>query len=196
MKSFCEKCWKGYNSDFSKHKCNNVCGTCKSRHCYESERETDVICQNCNSRCHNLNCLENHRIKCRFGKTCAKCNLVMGKYHRCVGRYCMNCKRMVEEKNHQCYIKTEKQRDDAKIGKGSNVRQQRGYIFFDYECMTEDFHEPNLIIADQICMPCLNDDGINCGGTCGIHTFKTNSTFCRWLLINTRKYLLISRVYY
>ena len=179
MKSFCEICWTPYNCSFAKHKCNVVCKSCESRHCYESERQENVICQDCHVRCHNDTCLTNHKSKCKFGKVCNKCMSVRGRYHRCEGRFCINCKRMVDT-DHQCFIKTEKEREDEKRFKDEATI--KGYIFFDYECMVGEFHEPNLIIAEQICMDCINGNGSNCLGTCGVRSFKKNNEFCRWLI--------------
>ena len=61
---------------------------------------------------------------------------VRGRYHRCEGRFCINCKRMVDT-DHQCFIKTEKEREDEKRFKDEATI--KGYIFFDHECMVGEF---------------------------------------------------------
>jgi hypothetical protein len=110
-------------------------------------------------------------------EVCEQCKLFKGKTHVCGGRFCFNCKRMVEA-NHQCYIKTEKERSEQ--NKNKKERKLNGYIFFDYECQIEGFHVPNLIIADIQCINCVNEQA--CVDKCGIVKFNNNKEFCRWLI--------------
>ena len=81
---------------------------------------------------------------------CEICNKFKTKIHKCNGRWCLNCKTMVEM-NHKCFILTEEERQTKKP-----MQKFSGYIFFDYECMNDNGeHIPNLIVADKICVECL-----------------------------------------
>ncbi len=101
--------------------------------------------------------------------------MVKNKYHKCsVGRWCKNCKRNVEM-NHVCFILTEQERSDQV--KSKNKRKFNGYIYFDFECMaTANGHVPNLVIADKVCIECVDiwPSKKQCSNGCGIYSFKNN----------------------
>jgi hypothetical protein len=73
----------------------------------------------------------------------------------------------------------------------ANTKMQKkefkdGYIFFDYECMIENRHIPNLIIAKKYCQKCIGvwktgNNSMECTSECGIKKFGDNQTFCEWL---------------
>jgi hypothetical protein len=124
---------------------------------------------------------------CKKLKLCNQCSKYLGINHVCVDqRWCKNCKVAVPM-DHMCYILTQQERDKNKSDPKFN-----GYVFFDYECMNQEgLHIPNLIVAQKLCLECLNDWKIleydqkstKCENTdCGVNRFYKNETFCRWLL--------------
>jgi hypothetical protein len=86
------------------------------------------------------------------------------------------------EMNHTCFILTEDERKTKKP-----LQMFTGCIFFDYECMnTDGDHVPNLIVADKVCVKCLEKwkvPNLHCPNNCGVKTFTNNNDFCFWLLL-------------
>ena len=193
-RNFCVTCGKHYQSAFYQHPCNDVCKVCEQRECLKDD--SNIKCNWCKVKCRNRNCLSYHQImKCGLQQKCSTCGRFMYRNHVCGGRYCINCKINVD-KEHECFILTdaEKQKilNDKDNYKDKNNKKQflepkaTGYIFFDYECMIEDQHVPNLIIANKMCIYCVenwkNKDTANqCISFCGIQKFYSNNEFCEWL---------------
>ncbi len=47
-------------------------------------------------------------------------------------------------------------------------------------------HVPNLIVADKVCVKCLEKwkvPTLHCPNNCGVKTFTNNDYFCFWLLL-------------
>ena len=177
-KHYCMKCKQRYNN-FNYHKCNNVCKICQNRSCEQIDEK--LLCIGCNQLCFGIFCLSQHEANvCSKMDRCEICNKFKTKIHKCNGRWCLNCKTMVEM-NHTCFILTEEERQTKKP-----MQKFSGYIFFDYECMNDNGeHIPNLIVADKICVECLKTWQVqneHCANKCGLKTFQNNDDFCLWLL--------------
>ncbi len=97
-------------------------------------------------------CLTHHEIKCQNKNRCIECGRYEKKNHICNGRYCINCKMFVDIE-HKCYILTLEEK--LANSKKSQHKEWKGYIFFDYECMNENRHIPNLILAKKNCQKCI-----------------------------------------
>lgn len=195
-RNYCETCDKHYSSAFYKHKCNKVCKACLNKKCNGAAQ---IICKNCNAQCKSLECLTTHQKKKKClenKKVCKKCGITyLSNNHICDGRYCFNCKQGVDN-DHKCYILTYLEKlaiendSNKKVKKDDNLdlrkdKQEGGYIFFDYECMIEEYHVPNLIIAEKLSMLCIDNwrvgKSTNCKQSCGIYKFYSNIEFCNWL---------------
>jgi hypothetical protein len=58
-----------------------------------------------------------------------------------------------------------------------------GIITFDYECYQDKVHIPNLVIAEKMCLDCIENGDDRCD-TCGIFKFDSNKEFGDWLFSN------------
>jgi hypothetical protein len=76
--------------------------------------------------------------------------------HICNGRYCNNCKINVNI-DHQCFILTEEERSIQNKRRNAikNTTFDKGYIFFDFECMIDEKHTPNLVVSNKLCIKCV-----------------------------------------
>jgi hypothetical protein len=183
------KCGKQYKSSFEEHPCNDVCKVCEKRECVKEIN--GIKCEWCKVSCRNNNCLAYHQInKCNNQIKCTICGRFLYKNHMCNGRYCSNCKINVD-KDHECFILTndEKTKILELKSKKKKIHEEpntKGYIFFDYECMIEDTHIPNLIIANKLCQLCIeiwktDKRAQGCVSSCGVVKFNSNRHFCEWL---------------
>ena len=187
---YCYDCKKAYQT-FSDHKCNKVCFCCKDKNCSKIKYKRKK-CDKCQLVCNGEECYLRH-LETRCGQIvfCEKCNCVKSKIHVCFDeRWCSNCNKAVLME-HSCCILTQKERDNRNKNKKNNIKF-KGFIFFDYECMNENgVHIPNLVVADKVCIKCLegwkslmyNEKSKECQESdCGVQSFKTNESFCLWLL--------------
>ena len=98
------------------------------------------------------------------------------KTHVCTDqKYCRNCKEAADL-DHQCFILTEDE-------KNVKIDKIRGYIFYDYETyQNEDLvHEANLVIAERLCIACVNEEPCLSQDLCKVYQFENNTDFCLWL---------------
>ena len=155
------------NSHLDHHACNEICKVCKQRDC---KKTAFIKCDWCKTKCQNQNCLTFHQIKCKNQKKCVECGRYEKKNHICNGRYCYNCKIFVNSEQ-QCYILTH----EEKLANTKSAKKDTfaGYIFFDYECMIETQHIPNLIVSKKYCKKCIDTWTTgsrlsDCTGDCGV----------------------------
>jgi hypothetical protein len=183
-KNYCTKCESAFNTDLVDHPCYEICKICTKKDC---KKTAFIKCDWCKTVCQNQNCLTHHEIKCQNQKRCIECGRNEKKNHICNGRYCINCKIFVDIE-HKCYILTHEEK--LANSKKSQQKEWKGYIFFDYECMIENRHIPNLIIAKKNCQKCIKiwKSGIrssDCNSDCGNKRFGDNISFCEWLFEQT-----------
>jgi hypothetical protein len=182
-KNYCTKCESAFNTDLVDHPCYEICKICTKKDC---KKTAFIICDWCKTVCQNQNCLTHHETKCQNQKRCIECGRYEKKNHICNGRYCINCKIFVDF-DHKCYILTH---DEKLANSKSQQKDCIGFIFFDYECMIEKRHIPNLIIARKNCQKCVEiwksgTRSIECKSDCGVRKFGTNVLFCEWLFDQT-----------
>jgi hypothetical protein len=180
---YCHHCKKAYNN-INGHHCDFLCKCCNRPKCIKNEKCTlKFKCKSCLKSCNNLLCKRQHEEKfCLAIRTCYICHRIKSLIHVCTDeKYCKNCRKVVPI-DHKCYIlqpeKNEKQ----------NEASMNGYIFFDYEayqCEHKLKHIANLIIAEKVCIECINQRP--CNSDCTIHTFYTNDEFCKWLFTKTNE---------
>jgi hypothetical protein len=185
---YCLDCKKAYQT-FSDHKCNKVCFCCKDIDCSKIKHKRKK-CEKCELVCNGEECYVRHReTRCSQIVFCEKCYNIKSKIHVCFDeRWCSNCNKAVLME-HSCCILTQKERDIRK--KNNKNDKFKGFIFFDYECMNENgIHRPNLVVADKVCIKCLNEwksleynkKSKDCQELdCGVQSFNTNEKFCLWL---------------
>ena len=183
---YCHLCKIAYNN-LRSHKCIQNCSSCQRNNCtvFSSQNESGrtvnsyTKCENCKCDCNNEKCLQIHVYNfCTKLNTCDTCNRLkyMKKIHVCIDqKYCRNCKEAVPL-DHQCFILTEKE-------KNPKVDKINGYIFYDYETFQNDdlIHEANLIIAERMCIACVNEKPCLSQDHCKVYYFQTNIDFCKWL---------------
>ncbi|CAF0902143.1 unnamed protein product [Brachionus calyciflorus] len=95
------------------------------------------------------------------------------KKHVCgqLSKWCRNCAKSVEM-YHRCFIKPGKNQDEEE--------KFDGFIFFDYEAYVDNgVHVPNLVMAQKVCIKCLNSKE-RCID-CNQYISKENNSFCEWL---------------
>jgi hypothetical protein len=95
--------------------------------------------------------------------------------HICNGRYCNNCKINVNIQ-HQCFILTEEDRSIQNKRKNSikNTTFDKGFIFFDFECMIDEKHVPNLVVSNKLCIKSVEVwktklKNVECSSDCGLN---------------------------
>ena len=130
---YCYECKKAYTKR-DKHKCPSKCLSCftyaKDRKCEGNE----IVCEKCNRKFFGKRCFKNHLknrtkastkgegkqakltdIVCNTVKKCLDCNrIITGKYvncYKCGYSECNNCNKYVG-KNHKCFMKKVKAKDD------------------------------------------------------------------------------------
>ena len=174
---FCAPCNKTY-TNINNHYCKFTCNGCNRSNC---ENIIDSKCSFCNIEIRNETCKKYHEEQlCRSINKCKKCNNFVRKnsVHVCFDqKYCSNCKQAVDI-DHKCYILTESERKES-----FNNQTTQGYIWFDYEayqCEIDNIQKPNLIIAVDKCIKCINNLQCKTIG-CGEHCFYDNDSFCQWL---------------
>jgi hypothetical protein len=180
---YCNFCKVGYDK-IGAHKCEALCISCLRHNCIKEEDlitdQNDFKCEFCKMICRNLLCKSIHEEKiCYIPHLCQKCNKINRKNHVCGmdSKWCRNCKKSVNY-NHECYILKENHRNKEEL--------DANFIFFDYECYQLDGkHIPNLIIAEQVCKNCINNN--DCKIDCGIKKFYNNIDFCLWLFDESHK---------
>ena len=182
----CIRCNKKYKN-LKDHFCQHICQLCKRPKCNFVNK---IDCCYCGKSCKSEICLELHKTNnCRVIKKCNKCDQIkLNKNHVCIGeKYCKNCKCVVDI-NHTCYILTEQQKKNQRR---SHPKNYQGLIWFDYESyQINDKHEPNLIVAESMCVNCLKSlkcERENCGT---IKIFYNNFDFCQWLFSSCHKYYI------
>ena len=166
---------KGYHKA-GDHRCESICKKCKRANC---GLDAAVLhCLHCKTQCNNKYCLKFHQENfCPVVNKCKVCMRPKSKHHVCSDdeRYCSVCKLIVKMNEHKCFIQIE----DRKKEESS---KPKGFIFFDYECLVDDYknHIPNLVMARKVYLD-KNDiakytlDPIK-------YTFNSNAAFCKWLL--------------
>ena len=128
---YCEKCMKPYTNK-NKHKCLEICKTCKNHKC--TEESAPLTCRTCNRQCRSLECFQRHKTTthedmsiCNSFKRCLKCLTTVNlknrefQWHKCGESYCKHCEVFYMD-THMCYVQV------AKPKKTSGV-----FFFFDCE---------------------------------------------------------------
>lgn len=183
---YCHLCKIAYNN-LRSHKCKQNCPCCQRDNCEVFTSINDkgetiksfVKCVHCESVCNNGKCQKIHLNNfCDKLNTCVRCKKLTykKKTHVCTDqKYCRNCKEAVDL-DHQCFILTEDE-------KNVKIDKIRGYIFYDYETyQNEDLvHEANLVIAERLCIACVNEESCLSQDLCKVYQFENNTDFCLWL---------------
>ena len=179
---YCDVCKIPY-SRLGSHQCNQTCRSCLRLGCLRDEGPVDM-CKSCNKPIYNEVCARIHKESvCTDVTVCKKCKKSKHKYtqHVCENqKFCQNCK-MGVELDHRCYILTEGEKQQR--CKQKYEIKFEGYIFFDYETYrreSDGVHVPNLVIAKQICVDCLNST-YKCAECSITYKFYNNIDFCVWL---------------
>jgi hypothetical protein len=190
---FCDYCKKAFNQ-LGHHVCENMCKSCKRPNCHASlfqdlhRRAKKFKCPFCSIQCNSETCRDQHIFQFCFEKNqCKKCFKHLKKNskeeHICSETmwHCSSCKIMVDV-GHECYIQTQDEIDNLNAAK---IPQKfNGYIFFDYECYTEQGrHIPNLIMAQKVCSDCVDiqNPALWCDQDQKKYIFYTNEQFNNWL---------------
>jgi hypothetical protein len=66
--------------------------------------------------------------------------------HICNGRYCNNCKIKISSINVLFLTEEERSIQNKRKNSNKNTTFDKGYIFFDFECMIDEKHVPNLVV--------------------------------------------------
>ena len=158
---FCESCLVPY-AQSNIHSCDLKCTVCRRPKC--DKAENPKVCTDCNKLCRSQECFDAHKQIRRRGKKvydppCElewKC-LTFKKIHNVEDRKrdehvcgewkCNDCSRYVVG-DHRCYLRCQ--------GPQENINK---FIFFDFECTQESGeHIPNLVVAQSVCVNCINDE--------------------------------------
>jgi hypothetical protein len=164
MKSFlrsnyyCKKCVKGY-STFGKHRCLETCKSSLSdSKCLELKK---IQCNDCNRFFMSEDCFKKHK---EITKICDKfryclncCKNIEDKNHKCGHMKCKHCKQMIPITSHYCYMSP---LNKAALCQEDNL--PKVFIFYDFESFQEVcedgslLHKPNLCVAQLVCTSCWN----------------------------------------
>src|SRR6266436_1300524 len=136
-----------------------MCKYCiSSKKCEET---TKIDCSSCNRFFLSEECFNNHTSNkvCKNYKYCKTCKkLTQDKNHVCGKIKCTNCRNIVSQHSHDCYVtpndKFELEVEDYKL---------KVFVFYDFECFIDTtngnkIHQPNLCCVNVVCDYCWNND--------------------------------------
>ncbi len=68
----------------------------------------------------------------------------------------------------------------------------KGIYFFDFECMIDEKHVPNLEVSNKLCIKCVevwktNLKHVECSSDCSLSEFTSSATFAEWLFSEENK---------
>ena len=181
---YCVKCKIAYNNIYDHKNCPEACKMCWRSNC---ENVKNYACVACGKNCFDENCLRIHQTNvCALTGLCTVCGRKKFANHVCGDdeKWCPNCSISVKF-DHQCFIMTQYEVDEVNKKKKQNNSNKKfnGYIFFDYEAYRgeDGNHVPNLIIAQIVCINCLDEEN-RCNDCSKMLYFENNNDFCDWLL--------------
>ena len=150
-KYVCPRCLEGYAHPHI-HRCKkDACVGCQAK--TKCKKDESKRCSQCNRMFVSELCLQNHYKNglCRYLKACKECGKTFHSFneHKCGYVMCKVCNEK-KPKDHKCYIRPLKNKNDAEEGK--NLQ----YIFYDFESMLIDnIHVPMLCVAHKVCDDCI-----------------------------------------
>ena len=175
---YCSKCHVKYFHQ-SEHvgKCLAVCPRCKCKPpCNQvsvGQEKNPIKCNDCNRTFFNQQCFDNHQTLrqnkprlCDTLKCCTFCFKVYPirknrRMHTCGEKYCSMCKRVCPA-NHLCYIQKK-----PMSTKDIKETKKAMFVFYDIESRQDmdasgvQTHVPNLLVSQNVCYTCLNDDDMS-----------------------------------
>ncbi|XP_067660559.1 uncharacterized protein [Haliotis asinina] len=173
---YCDTCDQGYDHP-QDHRCTRefCCHWClHAGYCGDVVNE-GLSCLQCGRWFRNPTCFQRrqaaspkHPSTCSTIHTCHRCYAkvnvrhIQGMVnHKCgTNRNCKICKEPLKP-NHQCYmtpIEPPKCNDDGEKRNEDKERQQRQFIFYDFECTQDQgTHVPNLCVVHLGCGKCISE---------------------------------------
>ena len=170
---FCNYCKRGYRNK-GDHWCIKTCKSCKNQDCVKVSHNFHKKCKKCKVITKNDACLRYHtEFICNKQSYCNICGLIFyRKKHVCLGeKFCVNCQEIVRE-DHKCYLSSDKY----------PVKAKKNLCFFDYESFqVNGKHIANLVVAELVCIKCLDNNNITKCLFCESKCFWDNNSFCDWV---------------